>query len=177
MSTIINIFAFLGFIFLLSVFIYYVYKYFKNKQLLKDISLVYPPGDYMQETGIKCPDYWVNSGTDSNGNYECQNRFNIPVIKNRNASCENVNCTATNDNNKAYFNSVPNSKTWEIGNPNGLKSMSDQEKYDFLTGDAGSATSNRCNWINCCGGSAGTKSPWTGVYDICQNPNPSQVAK
>jgi hypothetical protein len=177
MSTIINIFAFVGFIFLLGVLIYYAYKYFKHKQLLKDISLIYPPGDYMQQTGIKCPDYWVNSGSDSNGNYECQNRFNVPVVKNSNPSCANVKCTATNDNTKAYFNSVPRGKTWEYGNPDGLKSMTDQDKYDFVTGDPGSATANRCNWINCCGGSSGTKSSWTGVYEVCQNPDPSQVAK
>jgi len=179
MSTVINIFAFIGFIFLLGVLIYYIYKYFKYRQLKKQLSEIYPPGDYMQQTGMKCPDYWVNSGKDNNGNYECQNRFNVPVVKNSNPMCTNIKCSSAVDTNKAYFNSVKDNRTWEYGDPNGLSSLTDKEKYDFANGTPGNppnnATANRCDWINCCGSSSGSKGTWTGIYNICENPDPSKV--
>ena len=41
----------------------------KNRTEKRIMSEINPPGQYMQNSGIKCPDYCVNTGIDSNGNY------------------------------------------------------------------------------------------------------------
>ncbi len=76
-SIIINILAVIGLIVIISYLIYYLYQYLQQRTNLKIASEINPPGDYMQNTGIKCPDYWVNTGVDANGNYICKNSFNI----------------------------------------------------------------------------------------------------
>ena len=46
----------------------------------KNKKVIWPPNDYMQSVGSKCPDYWTYIGNDSKtGKVMCQNKFNIPV--------------------------------------------------------------------------------------------------
>ena len=116
-SIIINILALIALIIILSYLIYYIYKYWKNMKNRHIASLMNPPGPYMQNSGAKCPDYWINTGIDSNGNYICKNSFNIQTNNPTNGSCANK-CNSD----QATFSSIPNGFTWEFNNPNGLTS-------------------------------------------------------
>lgn len=162
MSVIVNILAAIGLIVIISYVVYYLYQYFENKQIQKTISIMNPPGSYMQNTGIMCPDYWVNAGVDSNGNYICKNEFNIPV--NNNGSCNPKQMS---------FTPIPSGQTWEYGNPNGLTSMTSNDQYNFLSNSAVSGSISRCSWINQCGPNTTTQGIWQGVNEMCNSPPPS----
>ena len=166
MSVIVNIFAAIGIIFLILFSIYYLFKYFKNRTEKKIISEINPPGQYMQNSGIKCPDYWVNTGIDSNGNYICKNSFNI-------ASVNPTTGTAAGkcDSTQMVFTPIQSGYTWEYGNPNGLTSYTSSEKYNFLNTTNSTSPLTRCQWINSCGPSSNVQGIWSGVNDICNNPS------
>jgi hypothetical protein len=116
----------------------------------------------MQNTGIMCPDYWVNAGVDSNGNYICKNEFNIPINNNSNCNPKQMS-----------FTPIPSGQTWEYGNPNGLTSMSSNDQYNFLNSSAVSGSISRCSWINQCGPNTTTQGIWQGVNEMCNSPPPS----
>jgi hypothetical protein len=165
MSVVINILAAIGLIVIISYIVYYLFTYFQNAKFQKTISQINPPPSYMQNVGINCPDYWINMGPDSNGNIQCKNSFNIPVSS-------STTCPST-----MVFPSIPSGQSWDYGNPNGLTSMSDNDKYKFLntlaTGPNSSAISNslsRCSWINQCGPSNTVQGVWQGVNEICNSP-------
>lgn len=165
MSVIINILAAIGLIVLISYFVYYVYTYFQNVQFQTTISQMNPPPSYMQNVGINCPDYWINMGLDSNGNVQCKNSFNIPTVS------ADI-CPDT-----MVFSTIPTGQTWDYGNPNGLTSMSDSNKYTFLTTAATDSNNNavagalsRCDWVNKCGPSSNIQGIWQGVNEMCNNP-------
>jgi len=170
MGVIVNILASIGLIVIISFLIYYTYVYIKYRAEQKDISQINPPGEYMQNTGIICPDYWVNIGVDSNGNYLCKNSFNIPTANTKTGSCKNVTCADSNQ--QTVFTPIDSGKTWDYNNPHGLTSLSDKDKYTFVTSSAPStATSNnRCNWLNCCGPNGNTQAIWSGVNEVCNSP-------
>jgi hypothetical protein len=160
MSVIINILASIGLIVIISYLIYYAYEYAKYKSHLKTVSEINPPPTYMQNSGIKCPDYWENIGVDNKGNYICKNSFGLSSGKNDgNSFCSNVQCY--DENNQTSFPSIKSKYTWEFGNPNGMTSLSDKEKYDFVN------SSNRCKWLNCCGPSKNIQAVWSGVNETC----------
>jgi len=164
-AIIINILAVIALIIIISYVIYYIYKYWKNRQNQYIASIMNPPGPYMQNSGVKCPDYWVNTGVDSSGNYMCKNSFNIPTVN-------PTTGIATGKCNSDQLNFTPVSKgyTWEINNPNGLTSYTDQEKYDFLNKSSANNSLTRCQWINNCGPSSNVQGIWSGVNEICNNP-------
>jgi len=155
MSVVINIFAAIGLIVIISYIVYYMYEYFQNLQTQQTISQMNPPDDYMQTVGLQCPDYWVNNGIDSNGNYICENKFNIPTT-----------CTGSS----LTFSPITAGSTWQYGNPNGLTSMSDTDKYNFLTTAGSNNSYSRCDWINKCGPNANTQGIWQGVNELCNSP-------
>jgi hypothetical protein len=163
MSIIINIFASIGFIFIIGVLIYYIYVYIKKKsdeQMIKNIN---PPGAYMQNTGIKCPDYWVNTGVDKDGNYICRNSFNIESNLKKSDGTPN-NCNF----NEMTFAKLPDGKTWEANNPNGMTSLTDKEKLNFLKRSIeGIASLSRCDWVTSCGPTSSIPGVWSGVNEIC----------
>jgi hypothetical protein len=161
---IVNILAILALIVILLYVIYYIYKYWKNAQNQYAASLLNPPGPYMQNSGIKCPDYWVNTGFDSKGNYTCKNSFNIASI-NPTSGPAAGKCNSK----QLKFPPVKKGYTWEINNPNGLTSYSDKEKYDFLNSSSDNSLS-RCQWINSCGPASNIQGIWSGVNEVCNNP-------
>ena len=163
-TIIINILAAIGLIVILSYVIYYLYKKIKERQDKYIVTQINPPGDYMQNTGIQCPDYWVNTGIDQNGNYICKNSFNIPLNS-------PTICSSTMN-----FTPVQSGTTWEYGNPNGLTSLSNLDKYNFVTTSVAPNSISRCSWINSCGPNQSTQGIWSGVSDICNNPAPSQTS-
>jgi hypothetical protein len=126
-----------------------------------------PPGPYMQNSGIKCPDYWVNTGIDANGNYICTNSFNVPSINPTTGVASGL-CNP----NTMTFTPVQKGHTWEMNNPNGLTSYSDLEKYNFLNNSKASSSVTRCQWINNCGPSSNIQGIWSGVNEICNSPAP-----
>ncbi len=162
MSVVINILASIGLIVIISYIVYSLYKYISNLQTQNAISQIYPPPDYMQNTGIMCPDYWVNTGVDSNGNYICKNTFTIPTTNN--GGC---------DANQLKFDPIKSGYTWEYNNANGLTSMTDDEKYAFLNDKGTNASISRCDWINKCGPAKNVQGIWSGVNEICNSPPPT----
>jgi len=140
--------------------------YWKNKQLQNIAALVNPPGAYMQNSGIKCPDYWVYTGTDKDGNYICNNSFNIPTVTTLNPAC---NTTQLN------FNPVQPGYTWEMGNPDGLTSYTYDQMNSFVN-TSGAAPLSRCQWINSCGPATNVQGIWTGVNEVCNTPITTPVS-
>lgn len=174
MNIVINILAVIGFIILLSYLISYIYYYFINRAERIKMSEVNPPNQYMQQTGIKCPDYWVNTGVDENGNYICKNMFNLNVHNSETpttGTCKNIKCYHDATDKTVKFSGIGPKKTWEPNNPNGMTSYDDKEKYSFVNAQ-GDGTTSRCDWINCCGAETNTKGVWQGVQSTCSyNPN------
>lgn len=168
-SIIANIFSVIGVIVLLLIIIHYTVQYMKNKTAIHIAATMNPPGDYMQNSGIKCPDYWVNTGIDSNGNYMCSNSFNIPSTNPTTGSLAGK-CTS-----QIVFNPVQSGYTWQYNNPNGLTSYSTQEKYNFVT-TQGNGTISRCDWINNCGPASNVQGIWSGVNEICNNPPTTSIS-
>ena len=168
-NIVINILAIVGFVILISYLISYIYYYFKSRKNQELMLQVNPPSQYMQQSGIKCPDYWVNTGVDDKGNYICKNMFNLNVhnsTKPATGSCSTVNCYANPTERNIKFSAIDNKSTWEPNDPNGKTSFTDKEKYDFVN-SANTGTTSRCDWIKCCGSAAGTKGVWQGVQNTC----------
>lgn len=167
LNVIINIFAVIGIVILLLYFISWLWKTMKNKTQERIHSAANPPNEYMQATGVRCPDYWINSGIDNNGNYICTNQYNISSRASTNSSCSNVTCP-----NQIKFSPMASGTTWVPGNPNGLTSLTDSQKQTFVT-TQGSGEMSRCDWVNCCGPndpanlSKINAGVWLGVNDIC----------
>ena len=134
-------------------------KAIKQRILQNAATLINPPGDYMQTSGIQCPDYWVNAGVDKNGNFICKNSFNVET--NKLPEC---------NSSVMHFTQIPQGNTWQIGNPNGLTSYTDTDKYNFLNTSAAPNSLTRCQWINKCGPNARTQGIWQGVNELCNNP-------
>ena len=167
MSVIVNILAAIGLIVIISYIIYYLYVYISKMQTQQTQSQMNPPGNYMQNSGIKCPDYWINTGVDNNGNYICENTFNIQT------NPANAICNASTMN----FTPIESGYTWEYGDPNGLTSLTDQDKYNFLQNSKGNGASvTRCSWINSCGPSSTVQGVWSGVNEICNSPPPDTLS-
>lgn len=181
-----NILAVIGLIVLFAYIVYYLWKYLQDRNQQELDMKISPPNDYMQQTGIKCPDYWVNTETDTeNKTYTCKNVNNVaPPQKSVNDECSKVNCSIDptgNDLSTVKFSLLPDGQTWESGNPNGLTSMTNDQKNTFVTKKPtkdDKFTASRCDWIKCCGAYNVTNDPdnktmnpavWLGVNDICNS--------
>jgi hypothetical protein len=164
-SFLVNFLAILGFIIIISYSISYLLDYFKQVAANNANKKINPPYSYMQTNGIKCPDYLTNTTIATNkDSYTCSNRdFNINT---NNATCFSDTSAKTVD-----FPVMPEGKTWELGNPGGLTSMTDKEKWDFVR-EKTSGNKSRCNWIKDCGN--GADAVWQGVNKICNSVDPSQ---
>ena len=172
MSVVINILAIFGLIIIISILIHYLFKYINNKKKKSIASSLNPPGEYMQNSGIKCPDYWVNIGIDSNGNYICKNSYNIQT-NNPTTGPFAGKC----DSNQMTFSAIEPGHTWQYGNPNGLTSYGDQDKFDFVSTNTNNGTMKRCDWINNCGPNTNTQGIWSGVNELCNNPPIEPIKK
>ena len=175
MSTVINILAIVGFIILLSYLISYIYYYFLQKTNQTIQEQVNPPSSHMQTTGIKCPDYWVNTGVDDKGNYICKNMFNLGIRETplSTDSCSGITCKTSE--NTIKFSKMDSKETWMPNNPNGKTSMSDKEKYTFVNAQ-GEGEVSRCDWVKCCGAKPSTKGVWQGVESTCSyNPSTTSI--
>lgn len=163
---VINFLAIIGLLILISYFVSYLIEYYKKRASEAANRKVMPPPSYMQNNGIRCPDYFSNIGADKT-KYSCSNRdFNINTLGGE-------SCFSDVNNQVVSFPTLPDGKTWEFGNPNGLTTMTDKERWDFVrTKVDGNPT--RCDWVQNCGPSKGVKGIWQGVENICNAPDPSQ---
>jgi len=155
----VSIFAVIGLILIISYVSYFLYNVVKKRTMVAIASRINPPSDYMQSSGIKCPDYWVNVGIDNKGNYICKNSFNVKT--NRDPKCNSEVST---------FAKMNPGYTWEYGNPNGLTTLTSNEKYNFLNEGKIGNDLTRCDWINRCGPKKTVQGIWQGVNEICNNP-------
>lgn len=87
MSVITNVLAVSGVIFFI-VFIVYIYNKYNNDDKKKIPSTPsFPPSEYMEEVGTKCPDLWTLGTSYKSGKYNCKNTSGVPVANN---DCENT---------------------------------------------------------------------------------------
>lgn len=163
LSIIVNILAVIGLIVIISYIIYYIYSYIEKKNKKAFVATINPPPSYMQNTGLRCPDYWVNTGIDDKGNFICKNSFNIetnnPTIGKFANKCNSE---------QMAFTPIDDGYTWDYNNPK-LETLDDVAKYNFLQSSLVPNSISRCDWINNCGPSSNTQGVWTGVNEICNN--------
>jgi hypothetical protein len=164
-SILLTIFAIIGIIIIATIFLYWLYKNYKQLEKARTIEKINPPGQYMQNSGIKCPDYWVNTSVDSRGNYVCKNSFNVESINPKTGS----NAGKCNPN-ELVFPPVESGYTWDYYSANGLTPYTGSDRYNFLNKKANPNSLTRCDWINNCGPSPNIQGIWSGVNQICNNP-------
>lgn len=164
-SVLLTLFAIIGIIIILSIIIHWLYKKYKKLEKARIIEKINPPGQYMQNSGIKCPDYWVNTGVDSKGNYICKNSFNVES----NNPTSGVNSGKCNPD-ELVFPSVQDGYTWDYYNTDGLTSYTKSDRYNFVNKKARPNALTRCDWINNCGPSSNIQGIWSGVNQVCNNP-------
>lgn len=166
-SFLVNFLAILGFIILISYTISYLIEYYKQVVANAANKKINPPYAYMQNNGIKCPDYLSNTGNNTTS-YTCSNRdFNI--------NTKDSKCFSNTANKTVDFPIIPAGKTWELGNPGGLTSLTDKERYDFVRSNT-TNNKSRCDWIKDCGINTGVDAVWQGVNKICNSVDPSQTS-
>ena len=150
MQAIVKIFAAIGFVVILFYLSTRLWEYFKSSGEATDKAKIRPPLDYMNDIGIKCPDYWTYVGNDSNGNYQCVNTFNLHVKK-------PTECYSDITNQMMVFKALQDGQNWS--------DMSDDDRKNFVKTQNASGTilnnTNRCDWTNKCG------AIWLGVSDKC----------
>jgi Ca2+/Na+ antiporter len=114
-------------------FIVYRYLQYKRKKTFDDMNVEWPPKQYIDANGNKCPDYWVHDFNNSSFNKtRCVNVFNIPTSDS--TYCSSVNDTDYPEGNTYY-----------------------QKKSRDFTSD-----SDKKNFITYCGPKTGEWASWTG---------------
>ena len=162
----INIFAIIGILILISYAISYIIEYMKKRSREAANKKVMPPPAYMQNSGIKCPDYLSNIGVTKNA-YTCSNRdFSINVN-------DHETCFSNTDKKTVQFATIPEDKTWELYDTNGRKSMNDKERWDFVRKNV-DGNPSRCDWVEKCGPVDNVKGVWQGVSKWCNMTDPAQ---
>ena len=135
-----SFFALIGVIFTLLVVLYLYNRSLQERQRRKETNeddASWPPPEYMTAIGSKCPDYWINTGSDGNNDI-CKNNFNIPVNQ------ENADKCYSNGNTMKF--SKLHANRW----PPKRGSLND-----------------RCNWIKDCGPDSNTPGSWLGMNKFC----------
>ena len=154
MDALIKIMAFVGFI---VIFIYLIYKlwgYIDYQSVKRANSLIRPPLDYMNTVGVKCPDYWTYTGTDSNGNYKCVNTYNIPLK----TGAQTNQCYNNTQESSVVFGAL--TKNWQ--------DMTVDERKDFLKNNKPSTVTTTSNYNDTrCNFSKNCVNVWSGVQGQC----------
>jgi hypothetical protein len=147
MEAIIKILAFVAIVIILIFLITRIWDYYKKQSKKMEESKIRPPLEYMNDVGIKCPDYWTYVGKSSDGTtYKCVNTFQLPVK-------DVSKCYTSNTDDKMYeFKALTEGINWN--------NMSDKERKDFVKSQYSTELS-RCGWLTACGG------VWLGVEDKC----------
>lgn len=170
-NIIINIFALLGIVVFTAYIVYYLWNKNKQSNKQKMIAQKNPPGMYMQQTGIKCPDYFVYVGKDEDGNYRCKNSYGLEVSPSSTITgCEDVKCLTNPTDNEIMFVSMDDNKTWDYYDTDTQQSYTDDERKQFVAKSTVDGPS-RCDWIKCCLGhdlgNVQSNAVWLGVQEYC----------
>lgn len=155
MSALLNVFAIIGLVGVLIVIIYFIWKYLKTMTKNAMIAKERPSPAYMEQVGLKCPDYWMLDGFDDDGNYICKDKMDIMKMPQYKKSSKNKKCI---NKGKAVFSRFESNTPWV--------DMSDDEKIAFVASKAGNRYS-RAEWIKQCGPNVGnkvsTRAVWSGL--------------
>ncbi len=153
MSVLVNILATIGLVGILIVVIYYIWKYIDKMNKDAAIAKERPTPTYMQQVGLKCPDYWIHRSYDRNGNYICEDVNDLMVKYEK----DNGNCRNTTTKQMTFSKIDPNTP-WT--------KMSDDDRKKFVATKVGSNYS-RAQWIKQCGPNVGrgvsTRAIWSGL--------------
>ena len=163
----ITVFAAIGLVFVVM----YVFWHIMNKlqKSSKNATTNEISTNYMQEIGLRCPDYYVNTLNENNMS-TCKNSYNLVQnidsedgdSKNTSSQCQNVKCYHDPQEKTVNFQAIQN---W--------KNLNDDQRISALESDGSLAnTTNRCDWIKCCGvavGNSTTSQPWLEISDYCDS--------
>ena len=163
----INFFAVIGLLILISYLISYIIEMYKDRTRRAANAKVNPPPNYMQNSGLRCPDYLSNTGVTKSA-LTCSNRdFGINVL-------DPSTCYSDTDAKTVKFPPLEDGKTWELYDTDGKKAMTDKEKWDFVRKNI-SGNPSRCDWVDKCGPVEGVKAVWQGVNKWCNATDPAQT--
>lgn len=139
MSLMTNILAVLGVILIIVLVVYLYRKYSKDAKKVPSVPSTpdFPPAEYMEEVGTKCPDLWQISNINKDGSYTCINPENVPINSANKQICAQ---TAT------------------------FKKMA---KWPLNDKDRQKELANRCEWIENCGPAGGVPASWIGIDNLC----------
>ncbi len=156
MSAVLNVLAIIGLVAILVVVIYYIWNYISKMNKDASIAKERPTPTYMEQTGLKCPDYWMLSGLDGNGNYICEDKKELMKQYGKNSA--SAKCYSDVSGKKMVFSKFDNKTHWV--------DMSDEDKIKFAATKVNTNYS-RSEWIKNCGPNVGngvsTRAVWSGL--------------
>ncbi len=148
MSLMTNLLAVLGVI-LIIVVIVYVWRKYNDTGDTPVTTPAFPPADYMETVGTKCPDLWKLQKVNSNGSYHCVNSENIPIV-----GKYVVDEVTKDEHNKRWCD-------------NQAKKFSKMDKWPLDDATRDADLKSRCTWIERCGVSNNVPAAWTGIDNLC----------
>ena len=164
----VTVFAAIGLVFVIMYVFWYIMNKIKNATDNVTTNDISP--NYMQEIGLRCPDYYVNTLNDNNMS-TCKNSYNLDQginsesgeSKQDDSRCANVKCYHDIENKTVNFQDIPDWK--DLNDDDRIKALkNDGKNIDNVT--------NRCDYIKCCGvafGGSSTSQPWLEINDYCDS--------
>ena len=163
----VTVFASIGLVFVIM----YVFWYIMNriKQSNENVTTNEISANYMNQIGLRCPDYYVN--TENNGDINtCKNSYNLD---------HNIDVEGESDSNDPRCSNIKcyhdlNEKTVNFQKINNWQDLNNDERINALKDDGKNMdnVTNRCDWIKCCGvsvGNSSTSQPWLEINDYCNS--------
>jgi hypothetical protein len=162
--------AFIG----LEAMLYWFYDDANHNEMIAANNIEWPPKQYMDTIGNKCPDYWIYN----NNKKKCENKFNIPVNHGvatgvttgattgatNSYYCYDTNVENTNDNINPKYIPPPT-----LPDADGIVSFAIINGVDNDGTQNGGAVrtftdkADRIKWIQNCGPRHGHWAAWSGV--------------
>lgn len=129
-------------LFIILLIVFYAKRGNNNKNVNKDQDARWPPVSYMQQIGVKCPDYWEDMGPDPNNanNHICQNTLNVPVNSDNKAQCYDNQELLQKSFRTIDWNSQFNKKNKKLSG-DGIKGMCD------FTLNCGPTKNQEASWL------------------------------
>ena len=163
----ITVFAAIGLVFVIMYVFWYIMN--KIKDATDNVTTNNISPNYMQEIGLRCPDYYVNT-LNNNEMSTCKNSYNLD--QNIDSESGDSNSSSSNCANVKCYHDIEN-KTVNFQDISNWKDLDDNQRIDALKNDGKmDNTTNRCDWIKCCGvavGGSSTSQPWLEISDYCDS--------
>ena len=157
-----TIFATIGLLFVILYVFWYIMNKIKTSQ--DNVTTNNIPTNYMQQVGLNCPDYYINTLNDNQKN-SCKNSYNLNQSIDNNGLSSNPKCS----NVKCYEDGYGDEQVVNFDVINNWEDLNDDERKEAVNKKT-NGTISRCDWINCCGtqvGSSFTKYPWLEIQNYC----------